>query len=606
MKKSILAVISLLLLNTVNCQTSDTLRYPIVGELCPEFVIRNVSNFSSKESKKSQSISISELYGKWTILDFWNKTCVSCIASFPKMNRLYQKLKNRINYIQIGVEDREGEIQPQFLKYKEKLALIFPYAFDSLLCQRLDIYAGPHILIIDDKGIVKAVTNSISESQLDSLLNGNQPKLSKSYYRSSIEDPEGKMRRFSFDLTNPLLMYNNGGIDSEFISRSLLAKFDPDMGFKIPIRSNLDTLWNKGLIRKYGSYQITGVSLNALYELAYFGTPGTDSLNSWFWSDDKYEKSIPKPILEIKDKSAFGFDYLSGKNMFAYSLLVPKNIARNIDAVKEYLQRDLKMTFGYDARLEIRKMPYWRLILLDTTLKDKLTSKGDSTYFQNIINNYSFRAKNLTLRQFIHWFECINTSYPVINETGITGGVDISINGCLRTASFNDVRKVLQEIGMDIIQGSKNFQVLVLRDPVDRPTNDEMNIPEMISKGRMDLLSKVISALNINEFYSITIGYQPYKTTLLDIAVLLNADQFVTYLLDNNASPNLVWRYQSETPLMHAIRNGNLKIVKKLIANGAFVNNTMLLGNNWTTPISFAHEQRQVEIEAYLKSIGAK
>ncbi|MBN8837181.1 MAG: redoxin domain-containing protein [Sphingobacteriia bacterium] len=605
MQKSILAVISLLLLNTVNCQTSDTLRYPKVGEQCPEFVIRNLSNFFSEKLDNNHSISISKLSGKWAILDFWNKECVSCVASFPKMNQLYHHFKNRIYYIQVGLEDREGEIRPQFLKYKEKLNLNFPYAFDSLLCQRLDISSGPHIVILDDKGIVRAVTAAISERQLDSLIAGKQPKLLKSYYRQSTQYNEAERRKTHFDLTNPLLMYGNGGPDSEFLSRSLLAKFDPQMG-----GAKQDYLnWPKksGLLSKYANLQIAGFSLYSFYALAYWGTLGRDSANSWYWQDEKYEKSIPRPILEMEDKSIFNYDQTTYKNLFAYSLLVPAKFSQNQIVLKESLQNELKRTFGYEVNLEIRKMPYWRLTLLDPSVKDKLSSKGDSTYFKDLVKGYSFKAKNLPVRQFIHWFAFTENTYPVINETGIDGGLDILFDGCIKTAALDDVRIALHKNGLNIVPGEKNFEVLVIKDPMEKPVSTEMSIPGIVSEGKTELLSGVLSPANINEFYSAKVRGKDYgMMTLLDLATLLNIEQSVLFLLDNGANPNLVIRSQGETPLMHAIKNGNLKVVKALVANGAFVNNTMLLGNNWTTPISFANEQRQVEIEAYLKSIGAK
>lgn len=59
---------------------SDSLQHPEIGKPIPEFQLENIGNF------KKSKMATADFKGRFVILDFWNKNCVSCVQSFPKLN----------------------------------------------------------------------------------------------------------------------------------------------------------------------------------------------------------------------------------------------------------------------------------------------------------------------------------------------------------------------------------------------------------------------------------------------------------------------------------------------------------------------------------------
>jgi hypothetical protein len=82
MKKVLFGLMALIGFSCViNAQGNDEAKcYPEVGKPCPDFTLHNIEYYSKKEA------SVKDFRGKWLILDFWNKGCGACIASFPKIN----------------------------------------------------------------------------------------------------------------------------------------------------------------------------------------------------------------------------------------------------------------------------------------------------------------------------------------------------------------------------------------------------------------------------------------------------------------------------------------------------------------------------------------
>jgi thiol-disulfide isomerase/thioredoxin len=403
--------------------------YPEVGKPCPDFVLKDVKNYYRKK------VTLSDFKGKWIVLDFWAEKCLSCIESLPKMNEIQKTYKDDVQFMMVGLKDDGGEVETIFAKYKTKLNLEIPTAFESDLFKQFDIGGLPFIIVIDPQGIVRGITSYVNSKIMEDFLLGNQPVLSKAYR-------EHEVHQIKYNSGLPLLVQGNGGNDTNFLYRSLLSKWTALTPIVLPNSVKLEN----------GRFELLGANPNKLYMYAYFGKStisGRDSL---------YGKVWPRPILELHNESDFQFDMNQAKNIYCYSLALSPIRSRTV-SVREVFQSELKNFFGYDVVYEIRKMPYWRLLASEKA-RNNLRTKGGPFISSGGKVAAGFTAKNYSMKDFLVGLEL--DDIPVIDETGIIGNIDITMD-CIMTDS-SDMRRGLRLNGLDLVKGEKEMKVIVIRD----------------------------------------------------------------------------------------------------------------------------------------------
>ena len=88
---------------------------------------------------------------KLTLVDFWEVWCGHCIASFPKVDELNNKYRDKLQVIGIVTEDKENAIK--LIKAK---SITFTNLFgDSELLKIYNVNSFPRYFLIDNKGIVQ-------------------------------------------------------------------------------------------------------------------------------------------------------------------------------------------------------------------------------------------------------------------------------------------------------------------------------------------------------------------------------------------------------------------------------------------------------------------
>jgi ankyrin repeat protein len=91
----------------------------------------------------------------------------------------------------------------------------------------------------------------------------------------------------------------------------------------------------------------------------------------------------------------------------------------------------------------------------------------------------------------------------------------------------------------------------------------------------------------------------------LDMSVLMKDDELFDLLLDNGMSPKVMGRFPDECPIIFsAVKYGNMRDLKKLIAKGASIHETCSNGFG-ETPLQVAIHYKQVEIMVYLLDLKA-
>ncbi|MFS2185606.1 TlpA family protein disulfide reductase [Mucilaginibacter sp. Mucisp84] len=413
----------------------DTIK---IGDILPNFILKDLQYF------KKKNISLEDLKGHWTVLDFFASTCSSCVASFPEINRLNKKLANKVQFILIGFTNKS--IKPMFEKFREKEHLNLPVAYDSSLFRKYNIVSVPFQIILDGNGVVRGTENSLNENDLNNyLINNKLPD--SSILKTTAKDGN----HYSFDGTKPFLINRNGGADTSFTYRSVFS------------------VWNKSIPEYYlqddlnycmkvikGKVQFLGIDLSTLYRMAYLG------YGNWGggdFDDSLYGKFLSWPILEIKNPDAFKPDFTHDKNLYCYSLIYPPRITDK-RKVMAMMQNDLKNIFPYEVEIETRKVKYWKITATEKG-RVKLLTKGDTT-FMNMIPHAGFTAKNFPIQNLIRMLWAHHEDKVFIDETNIKGNIDIKLD-CIMT-DLNDVKKALQKNELDLVEGQKDMKVLVIRD----------------------------------------------------------------------------------------------------------------------------------------------
>ncbi|MCW3107633.1 MAG: alkyl hydroperoxide reductase/Thiol specific antioxidant/Mal allergen, partial [Segetibacter sp.] len=401
----------------------DANEYPTVGKTCPNFNIKNILFY------QRSSININELRGKWIVLDFWHKYCSSCVSSFAETNAMQKEFHNEVQFFLIGRQDEKNEIRKIYDRFRKKLELGLAVTFDSSLHKQLDVGACPYIIVIDTAGIVRAITLKISSKTIKDFLTGHEPFLEKAFRQN--ED-----RAFPYDKNIPLLIAGNGGVESTFLYRSLLT----------PWQSELPEMTTESMagflsISKTSGFETLGASITDLYKYAYLGVYG------WGFSDTQYGRYAKWPILEIKNKSSFESDRASGKSYYSYSVIVPPK-KRTIKFLQKIMQNDLANYFGYIGKIENRIMPYWKLVIVDSS-KISFLFNRTVDHSKLFVNHTMFYTVNQPVSYLLARIWANFQDVPLIDATGIAGNITL-VEDAIMT-DFDDMRRALKKYGLDLV-----------------------------------------------------------------------------------------------------------------------------------------------------------
>lgn len=427
-------------------------RFPAEGVRCPAFTLHNIHYFPLKQA------SLKDFAGKWLVLDFWGKNCGSCVQSFPRTDAMQRAFSGKVQFMLVGLQDEEGQIEPMYTRFRAVEKLGIPCAFDSSLFRQWCISALPHIVIIDEKGIVRGVTNRVDSLQITVFLNGKTPVLDPTYHSACRDFDDPRDVRIRFNDRKPFLMNGNGGVDSEFLFRSILTRFEPAQSegwaTHIDRHSEEDSTFPAGM------FQAIGCPLTFLYKFAYFGR------DKWNCFDTAwYGKYAREPIIETKN-AVFNYAYSPVcKNVFCYSLIIPKEQGTKA-RMQQIMQRDLVNYFGFEVSIETRKFPCWKLVATDEA-RLKLRTAGlmihrdpnEVSGFINIIPRAKYKLQDVPVRRLIAALGSLGD--VILDETGIEGNIDIT----MECVTNDDIIRSLHENGLSLVPIEKDMKVLVIRDP---------------------------------------------------------------------------------------------------------------------------------------------
>ena len=121
------------------------------GATVPDFTLTTVSG---------EQLTLSEVEGKYILIDFWASWCVPCRASFPHLKELYKEYKDKgFEVIAIGTADKEDKWRAAI----EEDQTPWPHVYDTktegknMYGPVAVKYSVPHLptsFLVDDKGTI--------------------------------------------------------------------------------------------------------------------------------------------------------------------------------------------------------------------------------------------------------------------------------------------------------------------------------------------------------------------------------------------------------------------------------------------------------------------
>ncbi|RYE30608.1 MAG: TlpA family protein disulfide reductase, partial [Sphingobacteriales bacterium] len=276
-----------------------------VGKEIDNLLLLNVEHF------EKEKVTTKDLLGKWTILDFWTVGCTACVKSFPRLNELNRKFPH-VQFVLITDNGRHyPNVRQVYERFRKKLNLNLPIAYDSLLFKKIGVHAVPFVVVLDPQGKVHSFPSSLE------LTEPNLIKLTTSTKSPFVDHLHRKQAVWRCWVDASDL-----GTDNK-VFKSLLTPYNNEWSSG---NIELDTDTTKGL------YQVTKASAAKLYMVA----------KNWYKFISPFKNDYwPEPIVEANvSKDSFFDENL----LFNYSVLIPPKLT-NGRLIRQQLETDLNTYF---------------------------------------------------------------------------------------------------------------------------------------------------------------------------------------------------------------------------------------------------------------------
>ncbi len=153
MKKYILPILLLAITACgVNAQDNAAPQEQVIAvadrQAAPDFTLNDING---------KPLSLSDLKGKWVILDFWGSWCPWCIKGFPALKEAYKQYDGKVEVLGIDCRDSEEVWKEAVKKYELPWLQVYnPNGSD--LTSKYGIKGYPTKFIIDPEGRIANVT----------------------------------------------------------------------------------------------------------------------------------------------------------------------------------------------------------------------------------------------------------------------------------------------------------------------------------------------------------------------------------------------------------------------------------------------------------------
>lgn len=354
-------IVALILVFFIACNKENTTVK--IGAPIPNYTFKNIINHPTS------SLAIQQLKGKVVILEFWATWCGPCIPAMKKLNTLQQRFKDDLKVIAISSENKK-RLQKFIRNTGNQLVITSDTTHQTVFKYKVI----PHAIIIDQKGIVRAITNPelITEKVIQDLIDNKEIALQEK--NDFYVDPTIKMTTIqAINTTN---------------YRLELKSYDPKKrgGYRLlkdpEGLTNGISMWNSTLPRLY----------QTLYNI-----PSPNRIvfrDSLSYQDFPYQKDHQYNLtIEVAPKY-----YNEWRSM-------------SIDL--------LNKQFDTNARMVTDSLNCYVLKDIDHSIQPSTATKTQYSFMGTIL-----KTKKIKMKQLVAYIENF-TSIPVVDHTQLTGDYDI-------------------------------------------------------------------------------------------------------------------------------------------------------------------------------------
>lgn len=131
---------------------------------------KTAADFAVQDSG-GNSVRLSDLRGKPTVVNFWATWCPPCRSEMPHFQAAYEEMKGEVNFMMIDLVGG-GETRDKAEDYLSKQGFSFPVYYDTTgeASQTYEVTAIPTSLFIDAAGNLTG--QSVGAMDLDDLKSG--------------------------------------------------------------------------------------------------------------------------------------------------------------------------------------------------------------------------------------------------------------------------------------------------------------------------------------------------------------------------------------------------------------------------------------------------
>lgn len=400
-----------------------------VGETLPD----NFWTTSFPVVNHSQkTLNLSEDKSKLILIDFWNTWCSACLMNIPKITSLQQKFGNKIRILPVSNQDKPA-LDKFFASQNGKKYNTLTSVYKDSYFHQLFPHAGvPFIIWIKDGKLLSTTdATQLTEETINEILDGKQSSL-----QTVIQ----------MDRKRPLMLSKDYDRQKniQLLNYSFFAKGPiPDIGSGGTFRTTPSGIIN--------GRQFTNLPLWDMYYAIGFELFRQQSQESFTGKRMFIEVKEPQKLM-LQQKADGSNDT---SNLYNYEFIIPESKA---DALYQYMLEDINRYSGYTVTLE--KKPVQCLVLVRTSQKDKLASKGGEK--RSTFPRTPSILRNAPLRNMINM---LNGEIPIkeifVDETGYTGNIDLEVSGI---KDIPTLRKELQKYDLDLIPAERNLLMMVIKN----------------------------------------------------------------------------------------------------------------------------------------------
>ena len=387
---------------------------------------------------------LSDLRGKWVILDFWSNGCGSCIANMPRLERLQQGYEQKLMIIPITFESAGVAAETlQWVADKYRLDTA-PASIveDTTTYSLFSSYMNPLEVWIDPWGKLAAITGLeyVTRENIEAAMD-NKPLHFPDYSR--------KEQRFNLKDKATVDTVEYGSVIKESVGY-------PDNLRILRAAANAKTI--------YGYF----LGIAHLYSTAYHyldpekvtTMEGGKTLDRWVMANFNVDGSYDSTYCPGSYTPLNNHNLDTYKN-YVYELNMPDGTSK--EEMGKKMLSDLDIYFNVKSAIKKEKVKTLALV----KLKDGQVSSGDTVeYLKRLkaegIVYVTYDAGISDIVDILNGGNYCNLPHLVIyNKTGVNKQ-KVTIN-LFRTMTMKDLRGQLKAYGLDMVPGEdREMDMLVL------------------------------------------------------------------------------------------------------------------------------------------------